>query len=79
MAGDLNVWNISLFLDAIYALSTQTVFHEVDSAYVMLVGECTLMQAKKCIVMLQIHAIRKIYSIAIVQCMLVSVLGELPM
>ena len=48
-------------------------------AYVMLVGECTLMQAKKCIVMLQIHAIRKIYSIAIVQCMLVYVLGELPM
>ena len=36
------------------------------------------MQAKKCIVMLQIHAIRKIYSIA-VQCMLVSVLSELPM
>ena len=47
-------------------------------AYVMLVGECTLMQAKKYI-MLQIHAIRKIYSIAIVQCMLVYVLGELPM
>ena len=47
-------------------------------AYVMLVVECTLMQAKKKCIMLQIHAIRKIYSIAIVQCMLVYVLGELP-